>query len=114
MLRYERGLIYTVEAKQAEFSDAGNWFVKTSTSTENLQKVVDIICKELRRVAKNGLGPEEIQFAKNKILTIEAELDLLKRAYAKKPNFTVDEMNWKKVKQIVRKIRKKLFAEVYG
>lgn len=56
----------------------------------------------------------KIALAKNRILTIEAELDLLKKAYARKPNFTVDEMNWKKVKPVAKKIRKKLFDEVYG
>jgi len=56
----------------------------------------------------------DVTFAKNKILTIEAELDLLKRAYAKKPSFVIDETNWKKVKPTAKKIRRKLFAEIYG
>jgi len=54
-----------------------------------------------------------VTFARNRILTIEAELDLLKKAYVKKPNFTVDDINWKKIKPAAKKIRKKLFAEVY-
>lgn len=55
-----------------------------------------------------------VTFAKNRILTIEAELDLLKKAYVKKPNFIVDDINWKKIKPAAKKIRRKLFAEVYG
>ena len=53
-------------------------------------------------------------FAKDRILTIEAEINLLKKAYAKKPNFAIDEINWKKIKPVAKKIRKKLFSEVYG
>jgi len=51
---------------------------------------------------------------KNKIMNIEAELNLLKRTFIKKPSFIVDEINWKKIKPVAKKIRRKLFAEIYG
>lgn len=67
-LRYEKGLVYGVSAWQHEFGDTGAWVVKTSTSKDKVQEVVDVITDEAKRVAESGLTPEEVEFAQDKII----------------------------------------------
>jgi len=66
-LRYEKGLVYGVNTLSHNLSNAGTWTVKTSTSKDNLQEVVDIITKEFKRIATGGVTEEELKFAKNNI-----------------------------------------------
>ncbi len=68
ILRLERGLVYGVNAFNLEISDAGSWMVKTSTSKDNIQEVINLIVNELNRILNEGLTPEEILFAQNKII----------------------------------------------
>jgi len=66
-LRYEKGLVYGAQTYTMNLSDAGTWTVKTSTSKEKLQEVMDIITEEFSRIASGGITDEELQFAKNKM-----------------------------------------------
>jgi len=50
----------------------------------------------------------------NRIMNLEAELDLLKKAIAGKPDFDIDEENWKKTKPVVKKTRAKIYKKAYG
>jgi len=50
----------------------------------------------------------------NKIRNIEAELSYIKSVVIDKPDFSVDEKNWKKTKPDLKKVRTKLFKRVYG
>lgn len=67
-LRYEKGLVYDVSAWQISRGDYGSWVVKTSTSRNNVQEVLNIITNEIKRVMIDGLSSEEILFVKNKII----------------------------------------------
>ena len=49
-----------------------------------------------------------------KIRVLEAEVQVLKTAVAKQPDFTVDEKNWKKIKPFAKKVRSKLFKARYA
>jgi len=49
-------------------SDAGAWVIKTSTSKDKLQEVVDLICDEIKRVSDNGLSEDDIHFAQKKLI----------------------------------------------
>jgi hypothetical protein len=51
---------------------------------------------------------------KKKIKDLEAEISLLKTAISERPDFEIDEINWKKMRPTVKKIRKKLFKKFYG
>ena len=51
---------------------------------------------------------------KEKINTLEAEIRLLKNAVISRPDFNVDEENWKKLKSDSKKIRAKLFKSWYA
>ena len=49
-----------------------------------------------------------------KLNTLEAEIQILKTAVQGRPDFAVDEANWKKIKPALKKARKELSKEVYG
>ena len=51
---------------------------------------------------------------KEKILNLETELQLLKERLFKKPDFKIDEKNWKIVISEAKKIRKRLYKNYYG
>ena len=66
-LRYEKGLVYGSGTHSYRFSNGGAWVVKTSTSKDKIQEVVDIITEEFTRIASGGVTKEELEFAKDKI-----------------------------------------------
>ena len=45
---------------------------------------------------------------KEKIQNLEAEIGMLKTAVSRRPDFAVDETNWRKVKSAVKKARAKV------
>lgn len=49
-----------------------------------------------------------------KVLDLEAEIKTLKQKIEKEPDFDVDEANWQKVKQEVKKVRARLYQSRYG
>lgn len=51
---------------------------------------------------------------KEKIFQLQAELEFIKKAFEKEPNFDIDEENWRKVKADSKKIRAKLYQVRYG
>lgn len=51
---------------------------------------------------------------KKKILSLEAELQLLKRVIVQEPDFAIDEVNWQKVRPEVWTTRKKLYQRRYA
>jgi len=51
---------------------------------------------------------------KNKISNIQNELELLKRFLVEKPDFSIDEKNWRKVKPTIKEVRKKVYQKTYG
>ena len=51
---------------------------------------------------------------KDKILNLQAELDLMKQALVKEPDFGVDDKNWRKVESKAKKIRKSVYQKYYG
>ena len=50
---------------------------------------------------------------KEKILNLESKLELLKSSIIKEPDFGVDEKNWRKVREKVKRVRKQLYKEQY-
>jgi hypothetical protein len=51
---------------------------------------------------------------KERVLSMEAELEAVKRVLIKEPDFAVDEKIWKAIKPAVKKVGKKLYARQYG
>jgi predicted Zn-dependent peptidase len=67
-LCYERGLVYESSAFTLEESDSGVLLIKTSTSKDKVQEVMDVITGEIKRIIDQGLTPDEVAFAKKKII----------------------------------------------
>ncbi|OGY63436.1 MAG: hypothetical protein A3I89_04445 [Candidatus Harrisonbacteria bacterium RIFCSPLOWO2_02_FULL_41_11] len=51
---------------------------------------------------------------KEKVLNMEAELEVIKKAIEVGPDFLVDEKIWKVIKPTLKKAGKKLYAEQYS
>lgn len=51
---------------------------------------------------------------KDKVLNLQAQVGVLMRAVAERPNFDIDEENWKKVKSVAKKTRKAVYHKNYG
>ncbi len=51
---------------------------------------------------------------RERVQALEAEVRLLKTAVSQRPDFSVDDKNWQKVKPSSRKIRAKLYKARYA
>ena len=51
---------------------------------------------------------------KEKVFQLQAELEFIKKAFEKEPNFDIDEENWRKIKADSKKIRARLYQARYG
>jgi len=67
-LRYEKGLVYGVSSFSGQLSRGGTYGVKTSTSKDSLQEVLDIIVDEFKHVVDGKITEQELQFIKNKLI----------------------------------------------
>lgn len=66
-VREKRGLCYAIGSYTASYREAGMFAVYAGISPENTDQVRELVSKELRDVASDGLKPEELQRAKNQI-----------------------------------------------
>ena len=51
---------------------------------------------------------------KEKLNSLEAEIQILRTAVTERPDFDIDEINWKRVKPALKKARAQTYKEVYG
>jgi len=51
---------------------------------------------------------------KNRVVALEAEVKLLKRKAVGEPNFGVDDLNWRKILPLLKKVRSTAYKKVYG
>jgi predicted Zn-dependent peptidase len=66
-VREKRGLCYAIGSYTASYREAGMFAVYAGTSPKNSRLVRELIQTELEKVAREGLGDEELQRAKNQI-----------------------------------------------
>lgn len=50
---------------------------------------------------------------KKRILNIQNELEFLKRFFIGKPDFDIDEKNWREIKPELKKSRKRIYQRFY-
>ncbi len=67
-LREKSGLVYTVYAYPVSFSDTGGTVIYASALPENIEKVENIINKEIDNIRVKGLSKEEFQDVREYIL----------------------------------------------
>ncbi len=68
-IREERGLAYAVGAGGSTFSDVGVFTIYAGTSPAQLDEVLDLSLKELRRTVREGVTREELQLVKEQAIS---------------------------------------------
>lgn len=66
ILRYEKGLIYSVSFSRYGGQELGSWNIITATSQDKVQEVIDEIIKEIKNLQGYGIKSSELEFVKNK------------------------------------------------
>lgn len=67
-LRTENGLVYMIGVSSENLFDRGYFSVVTSTSKDRVQKVLDVLTEEFKRLEAGEITQEELDLAKNKIV----------------------------------------------
>ncbi|MCF6321331.1 MAG: insulinase family protein [Rhizobiaceae bacterium] len=67
-VREKRGLAYSVYSRIATYSNAAFTLVSSATATDQVEKTIEIISTELKRMADNGPTATELEAAKKYII----------------------------------------------
>lgn len=67
-LRTENGLVYSLHVMSDNSFDRGNFSVITSTSKDRVQKVIDVLVSEFKRLENGEISEIELNLAKDKIV----------------------------------------------
>lgn len=79
-IREKSGLAYAVEANYTPFSDSGLFTIYAGCESQMVEKCIDLINKELKKLAETKLGTMQLHYAKKQLLgqvaiTNEAKLN---------------------------------------
>ncbi|MGO9605208.1 MAG: M16 family metallopeptidase [Candidatus Binataceae bacterium] len=66
-VREKRGRVYSIYSFMSAYADCGYTAVYAGTNPEWLDEVVEVTLKEIRKVARDGITPEELARAKSQI-----------------------------------------------
>ena len=66
-VREKRGLAYSIYSYASSFSDVGTLTVYAATRTREAPRVLEVICREVQRLRRNGVGRDELERARNQI-----------------------------------------------
>ncbi|MBI3602897.1 MAG: insulinase family protein [Nitrospirae bacterium] len=66
-IREKRGLAYSIYSYLSSFSDGGTLTVYAATRPREAARVVDLVCKEMRRLRVSGMDGQELERAKNQM-----------------------------------------------
>lgn len=66
-VREKRGLVYSIYSFLSGYSDVGTITVYAATRPKEVDRVVDLICREVRRIGKSGIARNELARAKNQM-----------------------------------------------
>ena len=67
-LRNELGLVYGESAYAVASGDSGAFFIKTATAKVHVQQVLDVITREIIRIADDGVSEDQLEHVKNRIV----------------------------------------------
>lgn len=67
-VREKKGLVYSIHSQLNTYVDCGQLFVYAASESENIQKVADIILKELKKMQTKGLSEKEIEMFKTQVI----------------------------------------------
>jgi len=66
-VREKRGLVYSIYSFLSGYSDVGTITVYAATRPKEVERVVDLVCREIRRIGKQGIEQNELDRAKNQM-----------------------------------------------
>ncbi|MGH7254137.1 MAG: M16 family metallopeptidase, partial [Nitrospirales bacterium] len=66
-VRERRGLAYSIYSYLASFSDCGTFTIYAATRPREAPRVLEVICRELRRLRTRGPDKTELELAKNQM-----------------------------------------------
>ncbi len=66
-VREKRGLVYSIYSFLSGYSDVGTMTVYAATRPKEVERVVDLVCREIRRIGKQGIEQKELDRAKNQM-----------------------------------------------
>lgn len=66
-VREKRGLAYTIYSYLSSFSDGGTLTVYAATRPREGARVIELVCKEIRRLRTTGVGRKELERTKNQM-----------------------------------------------
>lgn len=67
-LRTENGLVYSLDVSSDNSYDRGHFSVVTSTSKDRVQRVIDVLSGEFKRLLNGDISEEELLLAKDKMI----------------------------------------------
>jgi len=66
-VREKRGLAYSIYSFLSGYSDVGTVTVYAATRPKEVERVVDLVCREIGRISKQGIERKELDRAKNQM-----------------------------------------------
>jgi predicted Zn-dependent peptidase len=66
-VREKRGLAYSIYSFLSGYSDAGTITVYAATRPKEVERVVDLVCREITRMYKHGIDRKELERARNQM-----------------------------------------------
>jgi predicted Zn-dependent peptidase len=66
-VREKRGLAYSIYSYLSSYSDGGTFSIYAATRPREASRVIDLVCREIRRLRTTGIGRHELQRAKNQM-----------------------------------------------
>src|SRR5207249_2116029 len=66
-VREKRGLAYSIYSFLSGYSDGGMVTVYAATRPKEVDRVVDLVCREIRRIGINGVERNELERAKTQM-----------------------------------------------
>ena len=66
-IREKRGLAYSIYSFLSGYSDVGTITVYAATRPKEVERVVDLVCREITRISKHGIERKELDRAKNQM-----------------------------------------------
>lgn len=66
-VREKRGLVYSIYSFLSGYSDVGTLTVYAATRPKEVDRVVDLVCREIGRIGRKGVEQKELARAKNQM-----------------------------------------------
>lgn len=66
-IREKRGLAYTIYSQLSSFSDGGVLTIYAASGAKEASSVVDVVCREIKKLQKRGPAPRELERTKNQL-----------------------------------------------